>query len=38
MLQQGAFRQICGIEMDGQQRQDSFPDLAEVVIAIGAKP
>jgi len=35
---QAAFRQICGIEMDGQQRQDPFPDLGEVVIAIGAKP
>jgi hypothetical protein len=35
---QAAFRQVCGIEMNGQQRQDPFPDLAEVVIAIGAKP
>lgn len=35
---QGAFRDICGITLDGQQRTDPFPDLGEVVIAIGAKP
>jgi hypothetical protein len=35
---QNAFRDICGIFMDGTQRKDPFPDLGEVVIAIGAKP
>jgi hypothetical protein len=34
---QNAFRDICGIFMDGTQRKDPFPDLGEVVIAIGAK-
>ena len=35
---QGAFRDILRIQFDGQQRKDPFPDLGEVVIAIGAKP
>jgi hypothetical protein len=35
---QNAFRDICGIFMDGIQRKDPFPDLGEVVIAVGVKP
>jgi hypothetical protein len=35
---QGAFRDILHVQLDGSQRTDPFPDLGEVVIAIGAKP
>jgi hypothetical protein len=35
---QSAFRDILHIEFDGVQRKAPFPDLGEVVIAIGAKP
>jgi len=35
---QNAFRDICGIFMDGIERKDPFPDLGEVVIAVGVKP
>jgi hypothetical protein len=35
---QAAFRQILHIELNGVQRADPFPDLGEVVVAIGAKP
>jgi hypothetical protein len=35
---QSAFRRVLDIELAGQQRKDSFPDLGEIVIAIGPKP
>jgi hypothetical protein len=34
---QGAFRDILHIEFDGVQRKDPWPDLGEVVIAVGRK-
>ena len=35
---QNGFRDICGVFMDGIQRKDPFPDMGDVVIAIGTKP
>jgi hypothetical protein len=34
---QSAFRDILNLDFNGVQRKDPFPDLGEVVIAIGAK-
>lgn len=35
---QATLRNVLNINFDGQQRKDPFPDLGEVVIAIGSHP
>ena len=35
---QAAFNSTLHIDFNGAQRKDPFPDLGEVVIAIGARP